>query len=93
MYTYNNKMEAYASNPTLETVLMIEKSAKKYSGECGKYQLWKKLPRKVMYQSFQTALAYLLESNKIMVDKDGKIVWIWNPVAVKKYLREDLIVR
>ena len=46
-----------------------------------------------MYQSFQTALAYLLESNKIMVDKDGKIVWIWNPVAVKKYLREDLIVR
>jgi hypothetical protein len=46
-----------------------------------------------MYQSFQAALAYLLESNKIMVDRDGKIVWIWNPEAVKKYLREDLIVR
>ena len=86
-------MGAYASNPTLETVLMIEMAAKKHSGECGKYQLWKKLPRKVMYQTFQAALAYLLESNKVMVDKDGKIVWIWNPEGVKRLLREEIIVR
>jgi len=83
----------YSSNPTLETVLMIEKAARKYSGKCGKYQLWKRLPKKVMYQSFQAALAYLAESNKVMIDRDGKIVWIWNPEGVKRLLREDLIVR
>lgn len=83
----------YVFNPTLETVLMVEKIAKKYSGEYGKYQLWKKLPRKVMYQTFQTVLDYLVKSHKIMIDGDGKIVWIWNPEGVKRLLEKNLIVK
>jgi len=27
---------------------------------------------------------YLEESGKIMIDKDGKIVWTWNPEMIKK---------
>ncbi len=80
-------------NPTLESVIMVEKAIKKYSGELGKYQLWNKLPRKMMYQTFQTVLDYLEDSNKIMFDQDKKIVWIWNPEGVKKYLKSGLIVR
>jgi len=83
----------YISNPTLETVLMVEKAAKKYSEECGKYQLWKKLPRKVMYQTYQRTLNYLVESHKVMIDKDGKIGWIWNPEGVKRLLEKNLIVK
>lgn len=83
----------YAFNPTLETVLMVEKIAKKYSGEYGKYQLWRKLPRKVMYQTFQTVLDYLVKSHKIMIDRDGKIVWIWNPEGIKRLVEKNLIVR
>lgn len=83
----------YAYNPTLETVLMVEKAARKHSEECGKYQLWRKLPRKVMYQTYQAALKYLVESNKVIVDKDGKIVWVWDPEGVKRLVEKNLIVR
>lgn len=73
---------------------MVEKTARRYSGEFGKYQLWKKLPRKMMYQTFQTVLGYLEDSNKIVIDKKGKIVWIWNPELVKRYLKKkSLFVR
>ncbi len=66
--------------PTLETVLMVEETINKYSGELNRTQLWKKLPKKVMWQTYVLVIDYLLYSNKIVVDpKDGKIVWIWNP--------------
>ncbi len=80
-------------SPTLESVLMVEKVAKECSGELGKYQLWKKLPRKMMYQTFQSILDYLVESNKIIIDHDGKIIWIWDPDSVRKILQRNLIVR
>lgn len=79
-------------SPTLESILMVEKAAKKYSGMFGKYQLWKKLPRKMMYQTFQTTLKYLQESNKIVI-QSGKIIWIWDPEGIRKLMEKGLIVR
>ena len=77
--------------PRLDTVLMIEETIKKYSGECGKFQLWRKLPKAVMYQTFQRVLDYLEYSNKIAFDKAGKIGWIFSPKLYKKYSqRNDL---
>ncbi|HLC47083.1 MAG TPA: hypothetical protein VJI75_05105 [Candidatus Nanoarchaeia archaeon] len=84
---------ALLHSPTLETVLMVEKSIKRYSGECGRYQLWKKLPRKMMYQTFQTVLDYLSESGKILIDKDGCIIWIYNPERIKQLAAERLLIR
>lgn len=83
----------FLHSPTLESVLMVEKAAKEHSGEVGKYQLWKKLPRKMMYQTFQSILDYLAESNKIIIDPDGKVIWIWDPEGVRKILRENLIIK
>ena len=81
-------------SPTLESVLMVEKTIEKYSGEYGKYQLWKKLPKKMMYQTFNVIYQYLLESGKVARDSEGKICWIWNPELVKKYLAdESLFIR
>ena len=80
-------------SPNLETVLMVEKTAKKHSGKYGKYQLWKKLPRKVMYQTFQIILEYLEESNKIIIDKDRKVIWIWDPEMIRKIISQGLVVR
>jgi len=88
------RTELLAHSPTLESVLMVEEAIRKSSNELGKYQLWKKLPRKMMYQTFQTILDYLQYSNKIVIDRDGKIVWIWNPEGVSRLLkRKDLIIR
>ena len=80
-----------AHSPTLESVLMVEEAIEKYSGEFGKYQLWKRLPRKMMYQTFQKILDYLEYSNKIVLDRNGKIVWIWNPKLVKQLIRRGMI--
>ncbi len=74
--------------PTLGSILMVEKTIKKYSQEFGKYQLWKKLPKKMMYQTFQIILEYLQDSGKILIDKDGCIIWAYNPPKNYKTLRE-----
>jgi len=80
-------------SPTLESVIMVEKIIQKYSQKCGKYQLWKKLPKKMMYQTFQTILDYLENSGKIFIDKDGCIIWTYNPERIKRLIKEDLIIR
>ncbi|MDP2906780.1 MAG: hypothetical protein Q8O03_02470 [Nanoarchaeota archaeon] len=81
----------YERSPTLDTVLMVEKTIEKYSGEFNRTGLWKKLPRKVMWQTFLVVLDYLESINKIAFDKEGKIAWIWNPELVKKLrLRKEI---
>jgi len=71
--------------------MMVEETIKKYSQQYGKYQLWKKLPKKMMYQTFQTILKYLEDSNKIMIDsKDGIVMWIYDPESVKKLIDRGL---
>jgi hypothetical protein len=80
-------------SPTLESVIMVEKTIQKHSQECGKYQLWKRLPKKMMYQTFQTILSYLEESGKIMIDKEGIVIWTYNPETIKKLFARGLVVR
>ena len=80
--------------PQLDTVLMVEEFIKENSGEYKKRSLWENLPRKMMYQTFCVIFNYLSDSNKIAVDREGKIAWIWNPELVRKYLSEpELRVR
>ena len=79
-------------SPTLQTVLMVEKFIDDNSGELKKTELWKSLPRKVMWGTFQVIMEYLESINKIVYDKEGYIVYIWNPELVAKYKdREDLV--
>jgi hypothetical protein len=78
--------------PRLDSVLMVEKLIYDTSGTYTKKQLWEKLPKKMMYQTFSVIIDYLLYSRKIAVDREGKIAWTWDPEGVKKYLkRKDLI--
>ncbi len=79
--------------PQLDTVLMVEEFIRAHSGEYKKKSLWETLPRKMMYQTFCVIFDYLLYSNKIALDKEGKIAWIWNPELVKKYLNQRELLR
>ena len=67
---------------------MVEKLIYDTSGEFKKKQLWERLPRKMMYQTFSVVIDYLLYSGKIAVDSDGKIGWIWDPEGVEKALKK-----
>ena len=80
-------------SPTLESVIMVEKTIQKHSQECGKYQLWKKLPKKMMYQTFQTILDYLENSGKILIDKDGCVIWTYNPEMIRKLISQGVKLR
>jgi hypothetical protein len=80
--------------PQLDTVLMVEEFIKENSGEFKKRKLWEHLPRRMMYQTFCVIFDYLFESNKIAIDRDGTVGWIWDPEGVKKYLkRRDLWIQ
>jgi len=72
---------------------MVERTIEKYTQEYGKYQLWKRLPKKMMYQTFQLILNYLEKSGKIIIDKDGIVIWTYNPERIKKLVKEELIIR
>jgi len=73
-----------ARSPTLQTVLMVEKFIEANSGEYKKTDLFKNLPKKVMWQTFQVIMEYLESVYKIVYDKEGYVVYIWNPEFFKK---------
>lgn len=88
---YNMKL---IHSPTLNSVIMVEKTIKKYTQEYTKYPLWKRLPKKMMYQTFCVILDYLEESGKIMTDqRDGIIFWTYNPKRIKEAFEKGLIVK
>ncbi len=74
-----------ARYPRLDTVLMVEKFIEEYSGEFKLYQLWKNLPKKIMYQTYKIIILYLININKIAIDSQGVVGYIWNPELGKKY--------
>ena len=80
-----NETNEIARSPTLQTVLMVEKFIDKNSGEYKKTELFRKLPKKVMWQTFQVVMEYLENSLRIAYDKEGYIVYIWNPEFVKRF--------
>jgi hypothetical protein len=48
-----------------------------------KTELWKALPKKMMYQTFCLIIDYLEQSGKIMIDKDSRIIWTWNSEMIE----------
>ena len=79
--------------PRLDTVMMVEEAIRNAKEYPSKRQLWLSLKKKVMYQTFNVIIEYLEESNKIIIDKDGTVVWIWDPDGVKKLLKSGLVIR
>ncbi|MEK6936328.1 MAG: hypothetical protein AABW67_06070 [Nanoarchaeota archaeon] len=73
-----------ARSPTLQTVLMVEKFIDDNSGEYKKTELFNNLPKKVMWQTFQVIMEYLERSYRIIIEKDGRVVYIWNPEFYEK---------
>jgi transposase len=80
-------------SPKLESVIMVEKTIEKYSSDYTIYQLWKKLPKKMMYQTYKLILDYLESSKKIIIDKDNTVIWIFDKKNIKKILSTGVKLR
>ena len=77
------KINLFVRSPTLSTVLMVERAIEEHSGELNRTELWKKLPKKVMWQTYLVILDYLESINKIGFDQEGVIIYLWNPKLAK----------
>ena len=75
----------FARSPTLQTVLMVERFIDANSGEYKVRELWQKLPKKVMWQTYLVIIDYLQSINKIALDKNGTVGYIWNPELAEKF--------
>lgn len=85
------QQETILRYPRLDTVLMVEEFIKEHSGKFKVYQLWKNLPKKIMYQTYKVIIVYLLDINKIAIDSENRVGYIWSPKLGKKYAgRPDL---
>lgn len=78
--------------PRLDTVLMVEKGIYDSKGESTITQIWRKLPRKVLWTTFTTILDYLEYSGKIHLEDDKTVSWLWNPEGVRKVLSNPKLV-
>lgn len=85
--------ETVLHEPTLATILMVERAIHEAKNYPTRAQLWKNLPRKVQYQTFTRIIDYLINSNKIILN-DRQIVWVMpdNP-KLKKLLSTGIRVR
>jgi len=74
----NKKPERPEHWPTLNTVIMVEKTLKNMEGSIIKIaELKRALPKQVNHNTLIVILKYLEESNKILVTLKG-ITWIYN---------------
>lgn len=78
--------------PRLDTVLMVEKAIREAREHPTKMELWRSLPKRMMYQTLLLILSYLEESGKIVI-KDKRIIWIYEPNLDKWLEKRELIVR
>lgn len=80
--------------PRLDTIEMVEETISDKKEFSSKNRLWRALPKQVRYPTLLTILNYLVKSNKIMYDKKGSILWIFedNP-KLKKLHRESTALR
>lgn len=75
-------------NPTLKNILRVERVLSKYKEFGSKAQLTRKLDITMRPPVLNMILKYLEKSSKILVDKDGSIVWIYaSPKAKKSWER------
>jgi len=91
------QMQIFKNNvlrfPRLDTVLMIEEAIQKAKGDLTVRQIWKKLPKQVMWQTYLTTLDYLEYSGKILIEEDKHVLWIWAPKEIQKMKKKHLVVK
>ena len=70
--------------PTLGSILKVEQLLAKYKEFDSKAQLTKKLDVTMRPPVLNVILKYLEASNKVLLDKDGSIIWIYASTTAKK---------
>lgn len=62
-----------AIQPRLSTIEMVRATITRYGGKYSKYQLWRMLPKKTMYQTYSSILEHLSDNNEVAIRNDKKL--------------------
>ncbi len=82
-----------STQPRLSTIEMVKETISRHSGDYSRYQLWKKLPKKMMYQTYGKVLEYLLANNEIVLKDNRKLecITINEELGLKAIDRETIL--
>jgi hypothetical protein len=76
--------------PRIDTVKMVENIIKLNGQFTSKNQLLRALPHQMQYSTLSNALNYLQDSNKIIIEQDGTIIWTFvDSDEAKRSLKES----
>ena len=64
-------------SPTLSTINMVENTIKQNNYFESRNKLSRALPKQIQSNTLKKIITYLEQSNKITIDKNGVIVWIF----------------
>lgn len=78
--------------PRLDTVLMVEKALYRHKSDKTVTEIWKLLPKKVLWTTYTTILDYLEYSGKIHIENDKTVTWLWAPGKIEEAKRRGLVV-
>jgi len=75
-------------SPTLSTINMVENKIKENKYFESRNKLSRALPKQIQFNTLKKIITYLEQSNKITIDRDGVIVWIFenNDKIIKESL-------
>jgi len=79
--------------PQLDTILMVEKAILESDEYPTRMQLWRSLPRKMQYQTFQRILEYLEASGKITFNTTKIIYTGANNPKLEALMRSSVQIR
>jgi hypothetical protein len=78
--------------PRLKTIEMVKETVSENDRFYSICQLWKRLPKKMMYQAYKNAIGILIENNEIAIDENKKIGLIYRPKLKKKPINKERII-
>jgi hypothetical protein len=64
--------------PTLKTVLMVENILRDVKEPLTRYEIMKRMKNKVMRQSLNIIIQYLVERNMVL-DSEKGVLWVYTP--------------
>jgi len=79
--------------PQLDTILMVERAILESKEYPTRMQLWRSLPKKMQYQTFQRILEYLEASGKITFNTTKIIYTGVNNPKLEELMRSSVRIR
>jgi hypothetical protein len=83
----NSKITQFMHSPTLNTVIMVEKTLSGSKEMLKVAELKRRLPRQVMHGTLIQILDYLQQSGKILFTPKGA-VWIYRPQHELEFMKK-----